>query len=307
MKVLVVGGGGREHALCWALGASPLVTKLYCAPGNAGIAAEAECVAIGQTDLDALVDFARGQKIDFVVVGPEQPLALGLVDRLDEAGIASFGPTRAAAVLEASKGFVKDLCAREGIPTARYGRFRDSAAALAHVRAHGAPIVVKADGLAAGKGVTVAMTVAEAEAAVRAALDENRFGDAGHEVVVEEFLTGEEVSYFALVDGTHVLPLASAQDHKRVHDGDQGPNTGGMGAYSPAPILTPALEQRVLAEIVQPTVRAMATAGTPFKGVLFAGLMIGAAGPKLSAPEASGTPERSDTGGISDAGTAVGA
>jgi phosphoribosylamine--glycine ligase len=281
MRLLVVGGGGREHALCWALAASPLTTKLYCAPGNAGIAADAECVAIAQMDLDGLVGFARDQRIDFVVVGPEQPLAAGLVDRLDAAGIPSFGPTAAAARLESSKGFVKDLCARHAIPTARYGRFSDSAEALAYLGAQGAPIVVKADGLAAGKGVTVAATLAEAEDAVRAALEENRFGDSGHEVVIEEFLAGEEVSYFALVDGTHVLPLASAQDHKRAHDGDQGPNTGGMGAYSPAPIMTPALEETVLARIVRPTVAAMAAAGTPFKGVLYAGLMITAAGPKL--------------------------
>jgi phosphoribosylamine--glycine ligase len=281
MKLLVVGGGGREHALCWKLAGSPLVTKLYCAPGNAGIAAEAECVPIGQTGIDELVAFAGDQKIDFVVVGPEQPLVLGLVDALDAIGIPSFGPTRAAAVLEGSKGFVKDLCARENIPTARYRRFTDSAAALAYVRQQGVPIVVKADGLAAGKGVTVAATVAEAEAAVRAALDDNRFGDAGAQVVIEECLVGEEVSYFVLVDGTHILPLGSAQDHKRVHDGDEGPNTGGMGAYSPASILTPALEADVLARIIRPTVRAMAAAGTPFKGVLYAGLMLTSDGPKL--------------------------
>jgi phosphoribosylamine--glycine ligase len=281
MKLLVVGGGGREHALCWKLAASPLVTKLYCAPGNAGIAAEAECVPIAQTDIAKLVAFAREQAIDFVVVGPEQPLVAGLVDALDAAGIPSFGPTKAAAVLEGSKGFVKDLCARENIPTAAYRRFTDSESALAYVRQQGAPIVVKADGLAAGKGVTVAATLAEAEAAVRAALDDNRFGDAGAEVVVEECLVGEEVSFFVLVDGTHTLPLVSAQDHKRAHDGDTGPNTGGMGAYSPAPILTPALEQEVMARIVQPTVRAMAAAGTPFKGVLYAGLMLTAQGPKL--------------------------
>ena len=281
MKVLVVGGGGREHALCWKLAASPLVEHLWCAPGNAGIADEATCVPIAQTDLDGLVAVARREAIDFVVVGPEQPLALGLVDRLDAAGIASFGPTQAAAALEASKGFVKDLCAAHAIPTARYRRFRDVGAALAYVRAEGAPIVVKADGLAAGKGVTVAATIAEAEEAVRGALEENRFGDAGSEVVIEQFLTGEEVSYFALVDGTHVLPLASAQDHKRAHDGDRGPNTGGMGAYSPAPLMTPALEETVLARIVRPTVRAMAAAGTPFRGVLSAGLMVTPDGPML--------------------------
>ena len=281
MKVLVVGSGGREHALCWAIAASPLCEQLWCAPGNAGIAQDAECVAIGAEDLDGIVAFAREHAVDLVVVGPEGPLVLGLVDRLNDAGIRAFGPSAAAARLEGSKGFMKDLCAAHGIPTAAYGRFTDAAAAKAFVRERGAPIVVKADGLAAGKGVVVAESVAEAEAAIDDALVANRFGDAGAELVVEEFLEGEEASYFALVDGKTVLPLASAQDHKRVGDGDTGPNTGGMGAYSPAPVMTPAMEARVLDEIVHPLVAAMTEAGCPFKGVVFAGLMIGESGPKL--------------------------
>ncbi len=281
MKVLVVGSGGREHALCWAIAASPLCEKLWCAPGNAGIAQDAECVAIGAEDIDGIVAFARENAVDLVVVGPEGPLVLGLVDRLNDAGIRAFGPSAAAARLEGSKGFMKDLCAAHGIPTAAYGRFTDAAAAKAFVRERGAPIVVKADGLAAGKGVVVAASVAEAEAAIDDALVANRFGDAGAELVVEEFLEGEEVSYFALVDGKAVLPLASAQDHKRVGDGDTGPNTGGMGAYSPAPVMTRAMEARVLDEIVHPLVAAMTEAGCPFKGVVFAGLMVGEAGPKL--------------------------
>ncbi|HEX3885516.1 MAG TPA: phosphoribosylamine--glycine ligase [Stellaceae bacterium] len=280
MKILVVGSGGREHALCWAISASPLVEKLYCAPGNAGIAADAECVPIGVMDTPGLIAFCHARKIDFVVVGPEAPLCAGLVDALEGAGIAAFGPTRAAAELEGSKGFMKDLCAREGIPTAAYARFTDAAAAKAYIAAQGAPIVVKADGLAAGKGVVIAATLAEADAAVDAALG-GRFGAAGAEIVVEEFLAGEEASFFALCDGTHALALAAAQDHKRVGDGDTGPNTGGMGAYSPAPIVTPQIEAEVMARIVMPTVRAMARAGAPFKGVLYAGLMLTAAGPKL--------------------------
>src|SRR5690606_32450066 len=281
MRVLVVGGGGREHALCWAIAASPLCDALFCAPGNAGIAEEAECVPIAADAVDELVAFAKREKIDLVVVGPEAPLVLGLVDKLEAAGIRAFGPSAAAARLEGSKGFMKDLCAAHGVPTAAYGRFRDPAAAKAFVAQHGAPIVVKADGLAAGKGVTVAETVEEANAAIDAALAERRFGDAGAEIVVEEFLEGEEASFFALVDGKTALPLASAQDHKRVGDGDTGPNTGGMGAYSPAPIMTPALEAEVMERIVNPIVRAMAEAGTPYKGVLYAGLMIGKEGPKL--------------------------
>jgi len=281
MRVLVVGGGGREHALCWAIAASPLCDALFCAPGNAGIAEEAECVPIAADAVDELVAFAKREKIDLVVVGPEAPLVLGLVDKLEAAGIRAFGPSAAAARLEGSKGFMKDLCAAHGVPTAAYGRFRDPAAAKAFVAQHGAPIVVKADGLAAGKGVTVAETVEEANAAIDAALAERRFGDAGAEIVVEEFLEGEEASFFALVDGKTALPLASAQDHKRVGDGDTGPNTGGMGAYSPAPIMTSALEAEVMERIVNPIVRAMAEAGTPYKGVLYAGLMIGKEGPKL--------------------------
>ena len=281
MRILVVGSGGREHALCWAIAASPLCDKLYCAPGNAGIAEEAECVAIGAEDVDGLLAFARDEAIDYVVVGPEAPLVAGLVDRLTAAGIKAFGPTAAAAVLEGSKGFVKDLCAAHGIPTAAYGRFAEPAEAKAFVRDRGAPIVVKADGLAAGKGVVIAETVEAAEAAVDAALSEGAFGAAGAEVVIEEFLEGEEASFFALVDGETALPLATAQDHKRAFDGDTGPNTGGMGAYSPASVMTPELEARVLAEIVTPTVAAMTAAGRPYKGVLYAGLMITAEGPQL--------------------------
>jgi phosphoribosylamine--glycine ligase len=274
MKVLVVGSGGREHALCWKLAASPDSTTLFCAPGNAGIAAVARCVAIAADDIDALVGFALGEQIDLVVVGPEAPLVLGLVDRLEAAGIKAFGPSAAAAALEGSKGFMKDLCARHGIRTAAYGRFADAAAARAFVRDKGAPIVVKADGLAAGKGVTVARTVEEALAAIDEVLVAGRFGAAGAEVLIEEFLDGEEASLFALVDGERARLLAAAQDHKAAYDGDTGPNTGGMGAYSPTPVVTPELAQQVMAEIVAPTVAAMAAEGRPFKGVLFAGLMI---------------------------------
>ena len=281
MRVLVIGSGGREHALCWAIAASPLCDQLYCAPGNPGIAEEATCVPIAATDSDAILAFAREEKIDFVVVGPEAPLVAGLVDQLEAAGIAAFGPSAAAAALEGSKGFTKDLCAKYGIPTARYRRFSDAAAAKAYVRAEGAPIVVKADGLAAGKGVTVAMSVAEAERAIDDALIANRFGAAGAEVVVEEFLAGEEASFFVLSDGAHALPLASAQDHKRAFDGDTGPNTGGMGAYSPAPCVTPEIEAEVMARIIRPTLAAMAREGRPYKGVLYAGLMLTAEGPKL--------------------------
>jgi phosphoribosylamine--glycine ligase len=281
MRVLVVGSGGREHALCWAITASPLCDKLYCAPGNAGIAEEAECVTIAATDLDGLVAFCRSERIDFVVVGPEQPLVAGLVDRLEAAGIAAFGPSQAAAALEGSKGFTKDFCARHAIPTAAYRRFSDAAAAKAYIASQGAPIVVKADGLAAGKGVTIAHSVEEAQTAVDAAMLAGRFGAAGTSVVIEAFLDGEEASFFTLVDGTHALPLAGAQDHKAVGDGDTGPNTGGMGAYSPAPCLTPALEAEIMARIINPTVAAMAAEGRAFTGVLFAGLMLTAAGPQL--------------------------
>ncbi|MEX0814969.1 MAG: phosphoribosylamine--glycine ligase [Dongiaceae bacterium] len=281
MRILVVGSGGREHALCWSIAASPLTDKLYCAPGNAGIATAAECVPLAADDLRGLVDFAVEAHIDFVVIGPERPLTLGLVDRLEAAGVKAFGPSAEAARLEGSKGFMKDLCARHGIPTAAYGRFTNAGAAKAFVAERGAPIVVKADGLAAGKGVIIAESLAEAEAAIDAMLTERRFGEAGTAIVVEEFLEGEEASFFALVDGATALPLASAQDHKRVGDGDTGPNTGGMGAYSPAPNVGAAMADEIMARIVTPTVAAMAAEGRPFKGVLYAGLMLTGEGPKL--------------------------
>lgn len=281
MRVLVIGSGGREHALCWAIAASPLLTKLYCAPGNAGIAREAECVPIGAGDSDAILDFCKQEAIDLVVVGPEAPLVDGLANRLRSEGIRTFGPDAAAARLEGSKGFSKDICAKYNIPTAAYRRFTDAEAAKAYIRDQGAPIVVKADGLAAGKGVTVAMTEAEAISAVDAAMMDGAFGDAGSELVIEECMVGEELSFFALADGETALPLASAQDHKRVGDGDTGPNTGGMGAYSPAPVCTPEIEQRIIDEILTPTVDAMKAEGAPFKGVLFIGLMITDEGPKV--------------------------
>lgn len=281
MRILVVGSGGREHALCWAIAGSPLTSKLYCAPGNAGIAEQAECVPIGMEDLDGLVAFAKEQAIDFVVVGPEAPLVAGLVDRLDEAGIKAFGPRANAAILEGSKAFTKDFCARHGIPTAAYGRFSDADAAKAYIRDQGAPIVVKADGLAAGKGVIIAETVEDALKAVDEIMADRAFGDAGAEVVVEAFMVGEEASFFALVDGENAVPLISAQDHKRVGDGDTGPNTGGMGAYSPAPVVDEAMCERIMAEIIRPTVKSMAAEGRPFKGVLFAGLMMTQSGPEL--------------------------
>src|SRR5271166_3122759 len=281
MRVLVVGSGGREHALAWAITASPLVDALYCAPGNAGIAEEAECVAIGATDVAGLVGFCRRERIDFVVVGPEAPLVLGLVDALEHEGIPAFGPSAAAASLEGSKAYAKDLCMRAQIPTAAYRRFRDPAAAKAFIASHGAPIVVKADGLAGGKGVTVAADLDTAYRAVDAALVERRFGAAGIEIVVEDCLAGEEVSFFALVDGKTALPLATAQDYKRVGEGDTGPNTGGMGACSPAPCLTPALEGTVMERIILPAVGAMEREGRAFKGILYAGLMLTEAGPML--------------------------
>jgi phosphoribosylamine--glycine ligase len=281
MRILVVGGGGREHALCWAIAASPLCDKLWCAPGNAGIAEEAECVDIAADDVAALVDFATTNRVDFVVVGPEAPLVAGLVDELASIGIKAFGPSAMAARLEGSKGYMKDLCARHGIPTAAYGRFSDAAAARAYVREIGAPIVVKADGLAAGKGVTIARTLGEAIAAIDEAMEGGAFGAAGAELVIEEFLEGEELSFFVIVDGDHALPLAGAQDHKAVGDGDTGPNTGGMGAYSPAPTLTPELQAMVMETIIRPTVDGMAAEGSPYKGVLYAGLMLTATGPKL--------------------------
>jgi phosphoribosylamine---glycine ligase len=280
MRILVVGSGGREHALAWAIAASPLVDRVFCAPGNAGIAEDAECVPVGVMDTAGMIAFCKKAGIDFVVVGPEAPLVAGLVDALEAEGIAAFGPSAAAAALEGSKGFMKDLCAREGVPTAAYARFTDAAAAKAYIAVRGAPIVVKADGLAAGKGVVVAATLDEAMTAVDDAFA-GRFGAAGAEIVVEEFLAGEEASFFALCDGEHALPLASAQDHKRVGDGDTGPNTGGMGAYSPCAAVTPKIEGQVMERMILPTVRAMARDGRPFKGVLFAGLMLTESGPKL--------------------------
>lgn len=282
MNVLVVGSGGREHALCWSLAASPVVTKLYCAPGNAGIAAEAECVDLRADDLEGLVALARERGIGLVVVGPELPLVLGLVDRLEAAGIKAFGPSAAAARLEGSKAFTKAFCARHAIPTAAFRTFarEEAAAAEEHVRAHALPVVVKADGLAAGKGVVIARTVDEALAAVREAFG-GAFGEAGAAVVVEEFMAGEEASLFALCDGRHALEIGTARDHKRARDGDLGPNTGGMGAYSPAPTLDPATVERVMGEIVRPTLAGMAAEGRPFKGVLYAGLMLTADGPRL--------------------------
>jgi phosphoribosylamine---glycine ligase len=281
MRVLVVGSGGREHALAWGIAASPLIDRLYCASGNAGIAEEAECVPIRATDLAGLVGFCRRERIDFVVVGPEAPLALGLVDALEAEGIAAFGPTAAAGALESSKSFAKDLCARSGIPTASYRRFRDAGAAKAYIREHGAPIVIKADGLAGGKGVTVAADLGEAYRAVDAALIERRLGAAGMEIVVEDFLEGEEASFFALCDGSVALPLATARDYKRLGDGDTGPNTGGMGAVSPAPALTPALESRVMDTIIEPAIAALRGQDRPYAGVLYAGLMLTESGPRL--------------------------
>lgn len=280
MNILILGSGGREHALAWKIAASPLTTKLYCAPGNAGIAQEAECVALDITDHVAVIAFCKAYKIDFVVVGPEGPLCAGIVDDLEAAGFKTFGPSKWAARLEGSKGFTKDLCKADNIPTAAYERFKGAAAAKEYVRKHGAPIVVKADGLAAGKGVVVAATVAEAEAAIDMMFT-GGLGQPAWEIVIEDCMVGEEASFFALCDGETAIPLASAQDHKRVGDGDTGPNTGGMGAYSPAPIMTPAMNQRVMDEIILPTVRALKKAGAPFKGVLFAGLMITKDGPQL--------------------------
>jgi phosphoribosylamine---glycine ligase len=280
MNVLLIGSGGREHALAWAIAASPLLTKLYCAPGNAGIAEVAECIALDSADHAAVIRFCRDRRIDLVVIGPEAPLVAGLADDLAAAGIKAFGPSKAAARLEGSKGFTKDFCTEFGIPTAAYGRFKDKRAALAYLERQPLPIVVKADGLAAGKGVTVADTREAAAAAVEACFA-GAFGAAGAEVVIEECLVGEEASFFALIDGGHALPLAAAQDHKRAFDGEKGPNTGGMGAYSPAPVMTAETTRRTMDAIVWPTVKGMAARGTPFRGALFAGLMITAEGPKL--------------------------
>ncbi len=281
MKVLLVGSGGREHALAWAIAASPLVERLWCAPGNSGIAKEAACVPIAATDLSGLIAFARAEGVDLVVPGPEAPLVAGLADACAEAGIACFGPTRAAARLEGSKSFMKEVCEAAAIPTARWRRFDDAEAALAWIRREGAPIVVKADGLAAGKGVVVAATVEEASAAVESMMLARSHGEAGATVVIEECLEGEEVSFFALCDGSHAVPFGAAQDHKRVGEGDTGPNTGGMGAVSPPATVTPALERTVMETIVRPALAEMRARGTPFIGVLFCGLMLTAQGPKL--------------------------
>jgi phosphoribosylamine---glycine ligase len=280
MNILLLGSGGREHALAWKIAASPLLTKLWCAPGNAGIANEAECVALDVADHAAVIEFCRRNAVDFVVVGPDAPIAAGMIDDLNAAGFKAFGPTKAAGQLESSKNFTKALCRANNIPTAAYEHFTDAEAAKAYIRRQGAPIVVKADGLAAGKGVVVATTEAEALAAVDMMFG-GGFGGAGAEVVVEEFMEGEEASFFALCDGEHALPLATAQDHKRAFDGDNGPNTGGMGAYSPAPVMTDAMNARVMNEMIMPTLRAMKAMGTPYKGVLFAGIMITKDGPKL--------------------------
>ncbi len=280
MKVLLVGSGGREHALAWKLAQSPLLTRLYCAPGNAGIAQAAECVPVAATDFEGLVRFAQDTRIDFAVIAADAQLVGGLWDVLEAAGVPALGPSKAAAILEGSKGYVKDLCIEAGIPTARYRRFADPAPAKAYAGTLGYPVVIKADGLAAGKGVIIAASAAEAGKAIDF-MFEGGFGASGHAIVVEEFMEGEEASFFALSDGTNVIPLAGAQDHKRVGDGDVGPNTGGMGAYSPAPILSPALEQVAMDKFIRPTVAAFAARGMPYMGVLYLGLMVTRDGPKL--------------------------
>ena len=280
MNILLLGSGGREHALAWKIAASPLADRLYCAPGNAGIAKECELVALDPADHAAVVGFCRARRIELVIVGPEAPLCAGIVDELTAAGIRAFGPSKAAARLEGSKGFTKDLCSANGIPTAAYARFDAASPARDYARKRGAPIVVKADGLAAGKGVVVAGSVEEALAAIDMMFG-GGLGPAGAEVVIEDFLQGEEASFFALCDGEVAIPLASAQDHKRAFDGDKGPNTGGMGAYSPAPVMTPELTRRTMDAIILPTLQAMKEMGAPYKGVLYAGLMITTAGPKL--------------------------
>ena len=281
MKVLVIGGGGREHAIVHALKKSPKVDHIWCAPGNGGIAQEAECVEIKATDIDGVVAFAKAQRPDLVMVAPDDPLALGMVDALEEAGIRAFGPRKNAAVIEGSKSFAKELMKKYGIPTASYAVFEDSTAAIDYIRRNGAPIVVKADGLALGKGVTVAMTEEEAVAAVRDAIDGHAFGGAGARVVIEEYLTGPEVSVLAFVDGKHLKTMPSAQDHKRAYDGDAGPNTGGMGAFSPSRFYTEEIAAVCMETIFQPTVAAMAKEGRPFKGVLYFGLMLTPKGPKV--------------------------
>jgi phosphoribosylamine--glycine ligase len=278
MKLLVIGSGGREHALAWRLAQSPRVHKVYVAPGNGGTATEEGLENLPITDFPGLIEFAKREDIAFTLVGPEAPLAAGVVDAFRAAGLKIFGPVRAAAQLEASKDFAKQFMQRHGIPTAKFATFTDPAAAHAYIDAQGAPIVVKADGLAAGKGVVVAQTPEEAHAAVDAMLSGNSMGNAGHRVVIEECLTGEEASFIVMVDGEHVLPMASSQDHKRLLDGDQGPNTGGMGAYSPAPVVTPEIHAKAMREVIRPVVQGMKAEGTPYTGFLYAGLMIGADG-----------------------------
>lgn len=281
MKVLVVGSGGREHAIVWALSKSPRVTELYCAPGNAGIAQLATCVPVGATDVDAMVNWAKENKMDFVVVAPDDPLALGMVDALEQAGIPAFGPRKNAAIIEASKAFSKELMRKYHIPTAKYSTFTDMDEAIAYIREQGAPIVVKADGLALGKGVTVAATVEEAVDAVKAMMEDNKFGASGSTVVIEECMTGPEVTVLCFADGEHIAPMPSSQDHKRAYDGNQGPNTGGMGAISPTPYYTPEIAERCRKEIFEPTMAAMKAEGRPFQGVIYFGLMLTPEGPKV--------------------------
>ncbi|MCD6187821.1 MAG: phosphoribosylamine--glycine ligase [Desulfuromusa sp.] len=281
MKILVIGGGGREHTLVWKISQSPLVDKIYCAPGNPGIAELAECVHIGAEEIDALLDFAKAEQVDLTVVGPEVPLTMGIVDIFQAAGLEIFGPDKAAAQIEGSKKFSKDLMARYNIPTAAYQSFSDHAQAVAYIREQGAPIVVKADGLAAGKGVIVAMTEDQAIAAVDDIMLNQVFGDAGASVVIEEFMDGEEASFFAFTDGKNILPLASSQDHKRLNDNDEGPNTGGMGAYSPAPVVTDELYQVIVDTVVKPTIDGMAEDGCPYSGILYVGLMIKDGNPRV--------------------------
>ena len=281
MKVLVVGSGGREHAIVWALSKSPRVTELYCAPGNAGIAQLATCVPVGATDVDAMVNWAKENKMDFVVVAPDDPLALGMVDALEQAGIPAFGPRKNAAIIEASKAFSKELMRKYHIPTAKYSTFTDMDEAIAYIREQGAPIVVKADGLALGKGVTVAATVEEAVDAVKAMMEDNKFGASGSTVVIEECMTGPEVTVLCFADGEHISPMPSSQDHKRAYDGNQGPNTGGMGAISPTSSYTPEIAERCRKEIFEPTMAAMKAEGRPFQGVIYFGLMLTPEGPKV--------------------------
>jgi len=280
MNVLIIGAGGREHALAWALSSSPLVSHLYCSPGNAGIETLANCVSLDLKDHASVIEYCRAENIGFVIIGPEDPLVAGLADDLRAEDIKAFGPSKAASALEGSKGFTKDLCREYGIPTAAYGRFDSPGHAKTYVERHPLPVVIKADGLAAGKGVTIAETLEEATNAIDECF-EGRFGKAGAEVVIEECLVGEEASFFVLTDGKSILPLATAQDHKRAFNGDQGPNTGGMGAYSPAPIMTDQICRQTIDEIIMPTIKAMNDRGTPFQGVLYAGLMLTDTGPQL--------------------------